>query len=225
MPRILSLSAIALCVFLPAVVHSQDFLHADGKKIVNENGQEVILRGVGLGGWMLQEGYMLRVSNIGQQQHVIESKLEELIGKERTAAFYAAWRANHMRKIDIDSMAAWGFNSVRLPMHYNLFTLSADEEKTAGENTWLEKGFQMTDSLLQWCKSNKMYLILDLHAAPGGQGNDVNISDRDPAKPSLWKNEANQNKMIALWRKLAERYANESWIGAYDIIIEPNWGF
>jgi endoglucanase len=31
--------------------------------------------------------------------------------------------------------------------------------------------------------------------------------------------------MIALWRKLAERYANEPGIGGYDIINEPNWGF
>jgi endoglucanase len=31
--------------------------------------------------------------------------------------------------------------------------------------------------------------------------------------------------MVALWRKLAQRYANEPWIGGYDIINEPNWGF
>ncbi|HEY0354781.1 MAG TPA: cellulase family glycosylhydrolase, partial [Flavisolibacter sp.] len=70
-----------------------------------------------------------------------------------------------------------------------------------------------------------MYLILDLHAAPGGQGNDLAISDRDPSKPSLWQSEANQQKVIALWKKLAERYKDEEWIGAYDIINEPNWGF
>jgi endoglucanase len=64
-----------------------------------------------------------------------------------------------------------------------------------------------------------------LHAAPGGQGNDLNISDRDPAKPSLWESEANRQKTISLWKKLAERYANEPWMGAYDIINEPNWGF
>jgi len=43
--------------------------------------------------------------------------------------------------------------------------------------------------------------------------------------PSLWQSEANQKKMIALWRTLAERYASNPWIGAYDIINEPNWGF
>jgi hypothetical protein len=200
-------------------------LRVKDKMIINENGEPVILRCMGLGGWMLQEGYMLRVQKIGQQQHVIRGKIEELIGKEKTDEFYHAWLANHTRKIDVDSMAAWGFNSVRLPMHYNLYTLPVEQEPVPGQDTWLEKGFAMTDSLLQWCKKNKMYLILDLHAAPGGQGNDLNISDRDPSKPSLWDSEANQQKTIALWRKLAERYANEPWIGAYDIINEPNWGF
>jgi endoglucanase len=103
--------------------------------------------------------------------------------------------------------------------------LPVDQEPVTGQNTWLEKGFAMTDSLLKWCRQNKIYLILDLHAAPGGQGNDLPISDRDPAKPSLWQSEANKEKTIALWKKLAQRYAKEEWMGGYDIINEPNWGF
>jgi endoglucanase len=211
-------------VLLALQSYGQGFLKTDGKLIVNEKGEKVILRGMGLGGWMLQEGYMFKLSNIGQQYR-IKAKIEDVVGKEKTNQFYEAWLANHTTKADIDTMAAWGFNSMRLPMHYNLYTLPVEEEKVAGQNTWLEKGFAMTDSLLQWCKANKIYLILDLHAAPGGQGNDLNISDRDPAKPSLWDSEANQQKTVALWRKLAERYANEPWIGGYDIINEPNWGF
>jgi endoglucanase len=205
-------------------VNAQGFLRTEGTIIVNEKGENVLLRGMGLGGWMLQEGYMLKVHGQGQQ-HKIKARITELIGAQRTEEFYAAWLTNHTRKIDIDSMKAWGFNSVRLPMHFNLYTLPVEDEPVKGENTWLEKGFQITDSLLSWCRSNKMYLILDLHAAPGGQGNDLNISDRDESKPSLWESEANQQKTIALWKKLAERYVNEPWIGAYDILNEPNWGF
>jgi len=216
---------IANLLLISYFASAQGFLKADGQQIVDGKGEKIILRGMGLGGWMLQEGYMLRVQGIGQQQNVIRGKIEELIGKEKTDEFYNAWLSNHTRKIDIDSMAAWGFNSVRLPIHYNLFTLPAEQEPLVGLNTWIEKGFIVTDSLLKWCAANKMYLILDLHASPGGQGNDLNISDRDPSKPSLWQSEANQKKMISLWRKLAERYANHSWIGAYDIINEPNWGF
>jgi len=217
-----------LLVLVSTISHnilSQGFLKTNGKFIVDARGEKVILRGVGLGGWMLQEGYMLQVRGIGQQQHVIREKIEELVGKEKMEAFYNGWLANHTRKIDVDSLAKWGFNSVRLPMHYNLFTLPVEQEPVAGQNTWIEKGFAMTDQLLQWCAANNMYLVLDLHAAPGGQGNDLNISDRDPSKPSLWQSEDNQKKVIALWRQLAQRYKDSQWIGAYDIINEPNWGF
>ncbi|MXV17087.1 cellulase family glycosylhydrolase [Hufsiella ginkgonis] len=222
------LKKLTILFFLAGItsiqVAAQGFLHADGKRIVNGKGENVLLRGMGLGGWMLQEGYMLRINREGQQYRIRE-RIEELMGAKQTEEFYNLWLANHTRKTDVDSMKAWGFNSIRLPMHFNLYTLPADKEPVAGKNTWLEKGFAITDSLLSWCKANRMYLILDLHAAPGGQGNDLNISDRDPSKPSLWESEANQQKMIALWRKLAERYVNEPWIGAYDIINEPNWGF
>jgi len=215
---------LLICVFAFQSVSAQKFLKTDGQKIIDPDGNNVILRGVGLGGHMLQEGYMMRVPFSGQQ-YVLKEHITDLIGAEKTAEFYEAWLANHTTKTDIDSLKKWGFNSVRLPMHYNLYTLPTEKEPVKGQHTWLEKGFQMTDSLLKWCADNRMYLILDMHATPGGQGNDLNISDRNPELPSLWESEANQDKLVALWKKLAERYVNEPWIGAYDIINEPNWGF
>ena len=82
------------------------------------------------------------------------------------------------------------------PLHYNLFTLPVKSEPVPGVQTWLTKGFDLTDSLIKWCSKNKMYVILDLHAAPGGQGSEQGISDYDPAKPSLWESAANQTKTI-----------------------------
>jgi endoglucanase len=212
-------------LLVAALVSAQGFLHADGKRITDGNNREVILRGMGLGGWMLQEPYMLQVNGIASNQQQLRARIDSLVGKENADRFYDAWLSNHCTRADIDSMAAWGFNSVRLPMHYNLFTLPVEKEKDPNQNTWLTKGFALTDSLLSWCKANRIYLILDLHAAPGGQGNDIPIADRDTTKPSLWQSEANRNKTIALWRKLAQRYANEEWIGGYDLINETNWGF
>ncbi len=203
---------------------SQGFLKADNTRIVNEKDENVLLRGIGLGGWMLQEGYMLHV-NKESQQYRIKQRIALLIGKEQTQEFYKMWLSNFITKSDIDSLHSWGFNSVRLPMHYNLFTLPVESEPVKGENTWLTVGFALTDSLIAWCKANGMYVILDLHAAPGGQGNDLNISDRDPSKPSLWQSEANRQKTIALWRKLAERYASDPTVAGYDLLNEPNWGF
>lgn len=216
---------LLIFIFTGAVACGQGFLKASGTRIVNDRNEEVIFRGMGLGGWMLQEPYMLKLSGTVMAQHEIRKKITDLVGEKNTNEFYEAWLSNHCTKADIDSMAAWGFNSVRLPMHYNLFTLPVEKEPVKGKNTWLKKGFALTDSLLSWCKANKIYLILDLHAAPGGQGNDNAIADRDTNRLSLWQDERNRKKTITLWEKLAARYANEEWIGAYDIINEPNWGF
>jgi endoglucanase len=208
----------------PSGGQAQGFLKAEGKRIVNQQGEAVLLRGMGLGGWMLQEGYMLGIQNEGQQ-YKIKERIKDLIGTKETKDFYKAWLNKFTTRKDIEAMKAWGFNSVRLPMHYNLYTLPIEEEPVSGKDTWLDEGFAMTDSLLAWCRENKMYLILDLHAAPGGQGNDLNIADRNPALPSLWESPENQRKTVALWRKLAAKYVNEPWIAAYDVINEPNWGF
>lgn len=212
-----------IIVFTSFNVNAQGFLKTDGKAIVDENGNNVLLRGMGLGGWMVQEGYMLQTAAFANPQHKIREKIEELIGAEDTQEFYDAWLANHVRKIDIDSLKSWGFNSVRLPMHYNLFTLPIENEPIAGQQTWLDTGFELTDQLIEWCKANEMYVILDLHAAPGGQGYDEGISDYDPNKPSLWQSFANRTKMVELWRRLAERYKDEPWVAGYDLLNEPNW--
>ena len=215
---------IFLFFAIQMVGYSQGFLRANDKKIVNDKG-DVILKGIGLGGWMLQEPYMLKLSGIVTNQSQFKAKVNELIGEERTRTFYDAWLNNDIRKADIDSIAAWGFNSIRLPMHYNLYTLPIELEPVAGQNTWIEKGFTLTDNLLKWCKADHIYLILDLHAAPGGQGTDYAIADADNTKPSLWESDDNKQKTIALWKKLAERYANEPWVGGYDLLNETNWGF
>ncbi len=194
-----------------------------GKKIINSNGDEVLLKGIGLGGWMLQEGYMMNSSGAADTQHKFIEKLNTLIGEEETEVFYSNWRKNFVTKQDIDSIASWGYNSVRLAMHYNLFTSPIENEPVSGENTWLNTGFEMVDELLTWCEANEIYLILDMHAAPGGQGEDAAISDYDDTKPSLWESELNKNKTVALWGKLAERYKDKEGIGGYDLINEINW--
>ncbi len=216
---------IVLSLLFVITTSAQGFLHCNGRYIYDGNGNEVILRGKGTGNWMLQEGYMMQTSGVANTQHEFRAKLIATIGEEKTDQFYDKWLENHFTRTDVDSMKSWGFNSVRVAMHYKWFTPPIEQEPVPGEITWIERGFVMIDSLLDWCGDNKMYLILDLHGAPGGQGKDAAISDYDPTKPSLWESQANKDKTIALWRKLAQRYANEPWIGGYDLINETNWTF
>ena len=77
----------SLFLLINLQLHAQGFLKADGKKIVNEKGENVLLRGAGLGGWMLQEGYMIRIHNQAQQ-HRIRQRLEELTSPQQVQEFY-----------------------------------------------------------------------------------------------------------------------------------------
>ncbi len=197
------------------------FLRANGTRITNDSGEEYILRGMGPGGWMLQEGYMFG-TQVGTQ-HEIREMLESLTDKSTTDAFYDSWLDNFFTSADVALVSSWGFNSIRVPLHYNLFTLPIEDEPVLGENTWLDKGFTMVDNLLSWCEENDLYLILDLHGAPGGQGKNADISDYNPSKPSLWESSHNQTKMVALWGKLSERYSDKTHIGGYDLLNETNW--
>lgn len=192
------------------------FLKVKGKVIVDGTGQEFYLKGIGLGGWLLQEGYMLHTSGFANAQWQIRQKIVDLIGEANTEIFYETYRRNFIRKIDIDSIKAWGFNSIRLPFHWNLFAVNTNPPQ------FINKGFEIIDSLLAWCEANQLYLILDMHAAPGGQS-DENISDYNPAYPSLWQSEQNKDLTVKIWRKIAERYKDKEWIGGYDLLNEPKW--
>ena len=214
---------LPILLFLSTHLISSQNLSTLGPYLKDDNSNNVILRGINLGGWMLQEPYLFQFTGAADSQHEFKEKLVEFIGQENTDNFYNAWYENFITQGDVDSLASHGYNSIRLPMHYNLFTLPIQDEPVSGENTWIDLGFSMVDNLLDWCESNNMYLILDLHAAPGGQGFGSDINDYNPNLPSLWESEENKNKTIALWGKLAERYSDEPWIGGYDLLNETHW--
>ena len=58
MKRVILLSAVLLSQF-----GTSQLLKTSGQKIVNDKGENIQLRGLGPGGWMLQEGYMLKTAD------------------------------------------------------------------------------------------------------------------------------------------------------------------
>lgn len=108
---------------------TSQLLKSAGQKIVNDKGENVLLRGLGLGGWMLQEGYMLKTADFAGPQYQIKNKIAELTGEEGMQEFYKKYLENGITKKDIDALKSWGFNSVRLPMHYNLYTLPIEKKR------------------------------------------------------------------------------------------------
>ena len=189
------------------------YLHASGQNIVDSTGTPVLLRGYGLGGWLVPEGYMLHVPGYGSPSY-IDSLVRDLIGAQFADQFWSDYRANYVTKEDIDLIAQWGFNSIRLPFHYRVFY----DDVTS---TFRPEGFALLDTLLAWCEDNQIYLILDMHCAPGGQNKD-NISDSDGIEARLWTEpQIYQPLTIKIWKEIAQRYASDPRIGGYDFLNEP----
>lgn len=191
------------------------FLHTDGMKIVNGAGEEVLLKGWGLGNWLLQEGYMWQIfSPRFDRPRRIEQVIEELAGKKYADAFWKKYREQYVTKADIQKMVKLGYNSVRIPMNYRVFM-----EDGPGIH-WKEEGFQLLDRCIDWCEEAGIYAFLDLHGAPGGQTGS-NIDDSVDDVPRLFIDQDSWDKAVALWIKLAERYAEREAVGGYDLLNEP----
>ena len=191
---------------------SYSFLKTKGKDIVDSTGQKVLLRGIGLGGWLVPEGYQLHVPGFGSPT-AIRKMISDLIGEENTTEFYCRYEANYTSEMDFETIASWGFNSIRLPFNYRM--LSPEDQP----GVFLEEGFQLIDQVVKWCEKYNLYLILDMHCAPGGQSSS-NISDSDGIEARLWTEPANQHRTVEIWKKIAERYADEKIIAGYDLINE-----
>lgn len=192
----------------------QGFLKVSGKNIVDEKGNVVILRGVNLGGWLVPEGYILKFEGRYDRPRTINELIIDLIGDEKAKEFWLAYRKNYITEKDIKEIVTLGFNSVRVPFHYNLF-ISKDNS-----GVWKEDGFELLDDLINWCSKYGCYVILDMHCAPGGQTG-ANIDDSMDDHPHLWTDVLNQQKTIDIWRELSKRYKDNATLIGYDLLNEP----
>jgi endoglucanase len=178
-------------------------LKTRGKKIVEESGREVILRSIGIGGWLMMEGYMLGGRNI--PEHVFKNRIRSLYGKKRLERFTSEFREHFFNESDVARIKKLGFNCARLPINYRVLK-SKD-------------GFKLLDKVVRWFKEHEVYLVLDLHAAPGSQNSDWH-SDSD-GKAELWKKDEFIRQTVAIWDAISKRYRYEDIIAGYDILNEP----
>jgi hypothetical protein len=75
------------------------------------------------------------------------------------------------------------------------------------------------DRLIGWCRSENLYVLLDMHCAPGGQTGD-NIDDGD-GYPFLFDNEKSKDLTASIWKDIANHYKDEQIILGYDLLNEP----
>ena len=190
-------------------------LHVEGREIVDDRGEKILLNGWGIGNWLCPEGYMWKAYGADfDRPRRIRQKIEELTGKEYAAYFWKTFEDNYLRRADLEALKDAGFNSVRIPFIYGYFM-----EEGPGIH-WKSRGFELLDRCIDWCRELGLYVVLDLHGAPGGQTGS-NIDDSVDNVPRLFLERENQEKAIALWEKLAEHYCGNETVAMYDLLNEP----
>ena len=189
------------------------YVRSQGQTVVGPLGQVLKLRGVNLGNWLEPEGYMWLLGANGDRPRKIEARVQELLGTTAANNFWAAYRNTYIQEADIRRIAELGFNCIRLPFNSRL--LYPD-----GGTTFNLAEFAYMDNVIAWCAKYGVYVIVDMHCAPGGQTG-ANIDDSANDIPELYTVPANQDRAVALWTFIANRYKNNSWIAAYDLLNEP----
>ncbi len=197
---------MAALAFGTSAIEGQ-FVHARGKEIVDGANRPMLLHGINLGNWMVPEGYMWKFEGGPQSTREIEEFVRELLGPERAAAFWKNYRETYFTRDDIHQIKQLGFDSVRVPIHYKFF--GADDAE----------GFRLLDQVVKWCGEEKLLVVIDLHAAPGGQTG-ANIDDSD-GYPWLFKDETAQRQTVELWTRIARHYRDNRTVMGYDLLNEP----
>jgi endoglucanase len=200
------LAVVILLGFAASPVWGQ-YAHTRGIEVLDGGGHPIQLKGTNLGNWLVPEGYMWRFDGGPQSPKEIEGLLTELVGPTRAEEFWKSYRERYVTREDIRFIRAQGFNSVRVPLHWKLFQTEDAE------------GFRLLDRVVQWSQEAGLYVILDLHAAPGGQTG-ANIDDGH-GYPWLLRDAGAQQQTVDLWVRLAKHYRDQPAVLGYDLLNEP----
>ncbi|MCB1307736.1 MAG: cellulase family glycosylhydrolase [Leptospiraceae bacterium] len=202
---------MAIGIF-PANLYANPFLHRQGTQIVDGRGRPVRLRGVMVEGWLQWNGSLWSAGLTSETK--IRARIEEMIGPEDAGRFQQAVYDEFITEADFLKMNELGFNAARIAFNH---TILEDDNRPF---VYKQRGWELLDRAIAWGERHDIYIILDLHSAPGGQS-DVFVSDPDAEK--LWETEQNIERTVALWKAIANRYKDKRIIAGYDLLNEPHF--
>lgn len=188
------------------------FLSTEGDQIITAEGEPIILKGTNLGNWLLPEGYMWKLDTTDAHWQII-TLTKAILGPDAALKFWKKWYDTYITQEDIQYLSNIGVNFIRVPFNYRLFSPEDHPD------IWLETGFHYIDKVVKWAREENIYLLLDMHAAPGGQTG-TNIDD-SYGYPWLFVDEDSQKRFIDVWCSIAEYYKDEPVIMGYGLLNEP----
>lgn len=224
--RTLFTTIILTCVltsfFLPhATAETKDvfpWISTDGTRFVTPGGETAILKGCNTGNWLLLEMWMLTIDH-GQfaDEYSFQMNLEKRFGVAEANRLMEIYRENWLTPRDFENIRSFGFNTIRLPFNYRLL------EDDDNPGVLKPYAFKWLDRAIEMCEDAGLYVILDMHAVPGGQSVDHPTGRVEQNK--LWDDPVYGQRTAWLWKQIAQRYRDRSSVAGYDVINEPYGDF
>lgn len=194
----------------------------DGEKLVDEQGNEVIMRGINAGGLFVTEHWMtgFNKSNPKNDYLSLSRTFISRFGEEDTKRLWQTYRQNWWSDADFENCAEMGINVIRLPFTYMNVDFAAITDL---ENAGQSYDFSALDEFVEAAAEHGIYTILDLHGAYGSQnGQDHSGQIFDTAEEvTFYENEQLISLTVKLWGALADHFRTNSNVIGYDILNEP----
>lgn len=226
--------------------NSTGLVQARGRSLYDAQGNQLQLKGINAGQILLQEGWMspfaLEPLKNEDGSYVTDGDGNLQYPEFSEEQFRTGLKANpNLAGYDLDELMGYYYscffteedfriikedlrlNTVRLPFYYlNILNedLSLKEESEA---------FSYLDWFVEQAAKQGLYVILDLHGAPGSQ-NGYEHSGAAERVENLWNNRENRDATVELWKFVSRHYTQTRpdlgiWIASYDLMNEPTYGY
>ena len=227
-----------------SVENTTDLVQARGRSLYDAQGNRLQLKGINAGQILLQEGWMspfaLEPSKNANGTFVTDADGNLQYPEFTEEEFRAGLQANpNLAGYDLDELLQHyyscffteedfriireelGFNTIRLPFYY-LNILNEDLSLKAEA-----EAFAYLDWFIANAAAQDLYVILDLHGAPGSQ-NGYEHSGAADQEAKLWESQEYRTATIRLWEAIARHYTVTrpdlgAWIATYDLMNEPTY--
>lgn len=181
----------------------------NGEFFVDE--KPIRLRGFGIGSWMNFEHFMLRIP--GSERRIREV-FAEVYGQDNAEIFFDDFLSFFIGNDDFIFLKSLGVNSIRLAINYR----HLEDDQAPGQ--YIVEGFKHIDRVVELCRQHGIYAIIDMHTSPGGQNPDTH-SGSATGTAGFWNDASFRNRIVSLWKHVANRYKDEPIIAGYDVLNEP----
>ena len=197
----------------PGPLTEEDFLHTENGDFVSQNGAHHTLRGINLS----DDLFYFTKDNLDKnsKNYDVFAALESRFGRYGARQLMKKYSEGLIAPSDLKYIRKLGANCVRIPLRYRYLYRK--------ENCKGDIDFERLDFMVEKCKKLGIYVIFDLHSAPGFQNAGSSCGTGDE---SILFNQGKdgfeaRNAVIRLWTQIAAHYKDEPAVAAYDLLNRP----